>query len=127
MPPKQAVEAKGPPSDSLLRHGKYNNVVAWNLEMRTSVGATYGMTALFFTTDVRYEPPLPRVQDYSIAYPPGEGEAVGVTTSLAAKMKENYFNQSMKKIIQMRDVEAKICLKHRKPKCKSCPDTKRPT
>ena len=108
MPPKQAVEAKGPPSDSLLRHGKYNNVVAWNLEMRTSVGATYGMTALFLTTDVRYEPPLPRVQDYSIAYPPGEGEAVGVTTALAAKMKENYFNQRMKKIIQMRDDEAKI-------------------
>ena len=53
MPPKQADEAKGPPSDTLLRHGKYNNVVAWNLEMRTSAGATYGMIALFLTTDVR--------------------------------------------------------------------------
>ena len=74
--------------------------------MRTSVGATYGMTAL--TTDVRYEPSLPRIQDYSIAYPPGDGEALGVTTSLAAKIKESYFNKRMKKIIQMRDDEAKI-------------------
>ena len=93
MPPKQAVEAKGPPSDSLLRYGKYDNVVSWNLEMRTSVGATYGMTAMFLTTDVRYVPPLPRPEDYTVVYPAaaaGEPEAVAVSKELAAKMKENY-------------------------------------
>ena len=108
MPPKQAVEAKGPPSDSLLRHGKYNNVVSWNLDMRTSVGEKYGMTALFLTTDKRYEPPLPRASDYTVAYPVGEAEAVSVTNALTTKMKENYFNARMKKIIQQRDDEAKI-------------------
>ena len=108
MPPKQAVEAKGSPSDTLLRHGKYNNVVSWNLDMRTSVGEKYGMTALFLTTDVRYEPPLPRAQDYTVAYPAGESEAVAVTSALATKMKESYFNARMKKIIQQREDEAKI-------------------
>ena len=53
-------------------------------------------------------PPLPRVQDYTIAYPAGEAEGVAVTTALAAKMKENCFHQRMKKIIQQRDDEAKI-------------------
>ena len=53
MPPKRAVEAKDSTPECMLRIGKFNNVVAWNLEISASVGAVYGLTANFLLTNVR--------------------------------------------------------------------------
>ena len=62
MPPKRAVESNDVP-ECILRIGKYNNVVALNLEMRSVVGTLYGSTANFLTDNVRYVPPYPREED----------------------------------------------------------------
>lgn len=49
----------------MLQIGKHNNVVAWNLEMRASVGAVYGNVANFLTTNERFVPPVPREEDFT--------------------------------------------------------------
>ena len=66
MPPKRTPDAKEA-KECMLHIGKYNNVVVCNLDVSASVGATYGSSALFLTTDVRYVPVLPRDSDYPLA------------------------------------------------------------
>ena len=111
MPPKRAAEAKDSIPECMLRIGKFNNIVPWNLEMSTSVGAVYGLTANFLLTNIRYVPPLLRDEDFTVVYPipaEGEPEAVAVTAALTAKLKETVFTTRMKSIIQAREDEAKI-------------------
>ena len=111
MQPKRAAEAKDSTPECMLRIRKFNNIAAWNLEMSTSVGAVYGLTANFLLTNIRYVPPLPRNEDFTVVYPvpaEGEPEAVAVTAALTAKLKETVFTTRMKSIIQAREDEAKI-------------------
>ena len=49
MPPKRAPEPKDA-KECMLQIGKFNNVVAWNLEMRSLTVTAYGSSALFLTT-----------------------------------------------------------------------------
>ena len=76
----------------MLQIGKYNNVVAWNLEMRASVGAVYDNGASFVTTNVRYIPRLPREEDYVIVYPVVEGDppALAMPAALIADLKKMF-------------------------------------
>ena len=67
----------------MLQIGKHNNVVAWNLEMRASMRALYGSASNFLTTNVRYVPPLPREEDYTLVYPNGEDDLPAVAMSAA--------------------------------------------
>ena len=99
MPPKRAPDAKDA-KECMLQIGKYNNVVAWNLDVRASVGATYGSSALFLTTDVRYVPPLPRDSDYVVTYPTSDGEQapVGMSAELRADLKKDAFTSRQREM-----------------------------
>ena len=108
--PKRSVEAKDS-SECILRIGKYNNIVAWNLEMSTYLGGLYGRTATFLITNIRYVPSLPRNEDFTMVYPvpaEGEPEAVAVTAAPTLKLKETVFMARVKSIMQAREDEAKI-------------------
>ena len=109
MSPKRAIDSKVA-APCMLQIGKYNNVVAWNLEMRTSVRALYGNASNFLTTNVRYIPPLPREEDYTVVYPDGEDDppAVGISAALLADMKKDCFNGRRRRIEQQTVDEAKI-------------------
>ena len=56
-------EAKAEATECILRLGKANNVILWNEEMKSIVGALYGSTANFLQTNERYVPPIPREED----------------------------------------------------------------
>ena len=109
MSPKKSVEPKVV-TPCILQIGKYNNVVAWNLEMRASMRALYGNAANFLTTNVRYVPPLPREEDYTVVYPDGEDDppAVAISAALLADMKKDCFNGRRRRIEQQTKDEAKI-------------------
>lgn len=94
----------------MLQIGKYNNVVAWNLEMRTTVHALYGNASNFLTTNVRYVPPFPREEDYNVVYPTGEGDPPGlaISAALLADMKKDCFNARRRRIEQQAVDEIKI-------------------
>ena len=109
MPPKRAVGDKDA-GEIILQLGKYNNVVAWNLDIRESVGISYGNAANFLTTDVRYVPPLPREEDFAVVYPVGEGAApaVAISAALLADMKKDCFNNRRRRMEKQTEDEAKI-------------------
>ena len=109
MPPKCAVESKDVP-ECILRIGKYNNVVAWNLEMRSVVGTLYGSTANFLTDNVRYVPPYPREEDYMPINPDlADGQAPPVIpAALITKLREDCFTGRRKDIALQRKDEQKI-------------------
>ena len=65
----------------------------------------------FLLTNIRYVPPLPRNEDFTVVYPAsaeGEPEAVTMTAALIAILKETCFTARMKTIIQGKEEEAKI-------------------
>ena len=99
MPPKRAGETKEVP-ECILRIGKYNNVVAWNLEMRSIVGTLYGSTANFLTDNVRYVPPYPREEDYIPVNPdlPDGQAAAALPAALIAKLREECFTGRRKEM-----------------------------
>ena len=106
MPPKRAGELKEAP-ECILRIGKYNNVVAWNLEMRSVVGTLYGSTANFLTDNLRYVPPFPTEEDY-IPVNPALAEGVApapMPAALLAKLREDCFTGRRKEIAQQRKDE----------------------
>ena len=109
MSPKRAADAKDA-TECMLQIGKYNNVVAWNLEMRASVGAVYGNGASFLTTNVRYVPRLPREEDYLIVYPVAEGDppALAMPAALIADLKKDVFTGRKREIRQQKLDEKKI-------------------
>ena len=109
MPPKRAADAKDA-TECMLQIGKYNNVVAWNLEMRASVGAVYGNGASFLTTNVRYVPRLPREEDYVIVYPVAEGDppALAMPAALIADLKKDVFTGRQREMRQQKLDEKKI-------------------
>ena len=90
MPLKRAGELKEAP-ECILRIGKYNNVVAWNLEMRSVVGTLHGSTANFLTDNLRYIPPYLTEEDY-IPVNPALAEGVApapMPAALLAKLQED--------------------------------------
>ena len=107
MPPKRAGEPKETP-ECILKIGKYNNVVAWNLEMRSVVGTLYGSTANFLTDNLRYVPP--REEDYTPVNPAlQEGMPAAVLpAALIAKLREECFTGRRKEMAQQRKDEQKI-------------------
>ena len=109
MPPKRAGEPKEVP-ECILKIGKYNNVVAWNLEMRSVVGTIYGATANFLTDNMRYVPPYPTEEDY-IPVNPGLAEGVAqpvIPAALITKLREDCFTGRRKEMAQQRKDEQKI-------------------
>ena len=53
-----------------MRLGKANNVILWNEDLKSVIGALYGSTANFLQTNERYIPLLPREEDYLPIFPP---------------------------------------------------------
>ena len=64
MPPKRAVEALKSTEECTLQYGKHSNIIKWREHMQTIVTELYGIVGMFFTTDVRYEPPKVSYRDY---------------------------------------------------------------
>ena len=84
--------------------------MAWNLDVRASVVATYGSSALFLTTDVRYVPPLPQDSDHVVTYPTGDGDPapVGMSAELKADLKKDAFTSRQREIRKQKEDEKKI-------------------
>ena len=82
MPPKRAPESKDV-KECMLRIGKNNNIIAWNLDIRESIGAIYGYSGDFLYSDVRFVRPLPREEDYLVVYPDGEDDLEPLPMSAA--------------------------------------------
>lgn len=76
MPPKKAVEAEKSAECCTLKIGRFNNVVQWKEDMQNMACGLYGMTGLFFSTNMSYFHPFPREEDYNPAYvhPPPDDE-----------------------------------------------------
>ena len=92
MPPKRVPELKDA-KQCILQIGKNINIVAWNLDIRESIGAIYGHSGSFLFTDVRFVRPLPREEDYLLVYPTGENdlEPLQMSAALMADLKKDAF------------------------------------
>ena len=104
-------DAKAEATECILRLGKANNVIVWNEEMKSTVGALYGATANFLQTNERYVPPLPREEDYLPVFPPtpeGGVAPAALSTALIAKLREGAFEGRRKAVAQQRADEQKI-------------------
>jgi hypothetical protein len=64
MKPTKKTDAKGDTAEYILKLGKGKNVILWNEDLKSVIGALYGSTANFLQTNERYVPPLPREEDY---------------------------------------------------------------
>ena len=73
IPPKRVLESKNA-KECILQIGKNNNIVAWNLDIRESIGAVDGYSGSFLFTDERFVRPLPLEEDYLLEYPHGEDD-----------------------------------------------------
>ena len=89
----------------ILRLGKANNVVAWNEELKSTVGALYGATANFLQTNVRYSQPAVLEADY---IPEVEEGAAAVPVALLNKLREGAFEGRRRAVAQQKSDEQKI-------------------
>ena len=94
-------EAKADATKCILRLGKANNVILWNEEMKSIVGALYGSTANFLPTNERYVPPIPREEDYPPT-PEGGVATTALSVALIAKLREGAYEGRRKAIAQQR-------------------------
>ena len=106
MPPKRSPESRDA-KECMLQIGKFNNVVAWNLEMRSLTVTAYGSSALFLTTNERYVFPLPRESDFLVEYPVGEGDPppLLMSAALIADCKRDAFTGRQKDIRKQKENE----------------------
>ena len=89
----------------ILRLGKANNVVAWNEELKFTVGALYGATANFLQTNVRYTQPTVLEADY---IPEVEEGGAAVPVALLNKLREGAFEGRRRAVAQQKSDEQKI-------------------
>ena len=76
MPPKKQEVLKSAREPCILKIGRGNNAVQWMEEMQNDACALYGMTGIFFSTDVSYFIPYSLEVDYNPnAPPPGADDA----------------------------------------------------
>ena len=107
MPLNRSPESKDA-KEYILQIGKYNNIVAWNLDIRESINAVYGDTASFLYSDERYAAPLPREADYLLAYPAGAPDALPMSAALIADLEKDAFTGRAKQVRQQKLDEKKI-------------------
>ena len=68
MPQKRAaIEGAKPAEECMLHIGKHNNVIKWKEQMQTIVTELYGIMGMFFSTNVRFDPPKTSYRDYPIS------------------------------------------------------------
>ena len=109
--PSKKPETPKEPVELMLRIGKYNNIVQWLEVMKTEVGATYGATARFLTTNVRFVHRIPTEADYLPAFPvviEGQPPAAPLTAAMIAKLREGAYDRRTRKIEQQLMDEEKI-------------------
>ena len=100
------VEAKDANTPGcILRLGKANNVVAWNEELKSTVGAIYGSTANFLQTNVRYTQPLVVEADY---IPELEEGAPAIPAGVLTKLREGAYEGRRRAVAQQKWDEQKI-------------------
>ena len=106
MPPiKISEQAKEVSSGCVLRLGKSNNVVTWNEELKSTVGALYGSTANFLQTNIRYVQLLPVEADY---LPPVEEGGAAITVALTTKLRKGAYEGRRHAVAQQKVDEQKI-------------------
>ena len=87
MPPKKQEVLKSAREPCILKIGRGNNVVQWMEEMQNDAGALYGMTGMFFSTDVSHFIPYPREVDYNPSAPPPGADDVDTDDKAEGEMK----------------------------------------
>ena len=109
MPPKRSPESKEA-KECILQIGKFNNVVAWNLEMRALTVTTFGSSATFLTTNVRFVYPLPREEDFLVAYPAGPDDLppLVMSAALIADCKKDAFTGRQRDIRKQKENDKMI-------------------
>ena len=106
MPPMKKVEAKdGTTPVCILRLGKTNNVVSWNEELKSTVGAIYGSTANFLQTNARYIQPPVVEADY---LPELEEGAPALPAGVITKLREGAYEGRRRAVAQQKMDEQKI-------------------
>ena len=106
MPPIKKIEPKeAATSGCILRLGKANNVIAWNEELKSTVGALYGATANFLQTNERYIQPAVLEADY---VPEVEEGGAAFPAALINKLREGAFEGRRRAIAQQKSDEQKI-------------------
>ena len=106
MPPIKKIEPKeAATSGCILRLGKANNVIAWNEELKSTVGALYGATANFLQTNERYIQPAVLEADY---VPEVEEGGAAIPAALINKLREGAFEGRRRAIAQQKSDEQKI-------------------
>ena len=103
-------DARAEATECILRLGKANNVILWNEDLKSVIGALYGSTVNFLQTNERYVPPLPREEDYLPIFPPTpEGVAApALPAALIAKLLEGAFEGRRKAVAQQKADQQKI-------------------
>ena len=102
-------DARAEATECILRLGKANNVILWNEDLKSVIGALYASTN-FLQTNERYVPPLSREEDYLPIFPPTpEGVAApALPAALIAKLREGAFEGRRKAVAQQKADEQKI-------------------
>lgn len=106
MPPIKKIEPKeAAASGCILRLGKSNNVVIWNEELKSTVGALYGATANFLQTNTRHMQPAVIEADY---VPDVEEGAAPVPAAIINKLREGAFEGRRRAVALQKADEQKI-------------------
>ena len=106
MPPIKKIEPKeAAASGCILRLGKSNNLVMWNEELKSTVGALYGATANFLQTNTRHTQPAVIEADYVTDVEDG---AAPVPAAIINKLREGAFEGRRRAVAQQKADEQKI-------------------
>ena len=89
----------------ILRLGKTNNVVSWNEELKSTVGAIYGSTANFLQTNARYIQHPVVEADYLSELEEG---APALPAGVITKLREGAYEGRRRAIAQQKSDEQKI-------------------
>ena len=99
--PSKKPEVTKESAEIILRPGKGNNVIAWAEQVKTVVGADYGLAASFFSTNVRYIIPKPIGAYYApVFHPPQEGVAAHppVSATMTATVWQAAYDRRSKRL-----------------------------
>ena len=103
MPPIRKPEPKEP--TCILRLGKFNNVVTWNEELKSTVGALYGATANFLQTNTRFVQPAVLEED---CVPVVEEGGAPIPAAVLNKLREGAYEGRRRAVAQQKQDKQKI-------------------
>ena len=109
--PSKKPEVPKESGDIILRLGKGNNVIAWSEQVKTVVGADYGLVSSFLSTNVRYFIPIPVEADYVPAFPPPQDGVAAhppMTAAMTSSLRQAAYDRRSKRLEYQAIDEQKI-------------------